>query len=111
MAIDTFIVFEEQSGMDKIFGETQDIFFNKDGKGGKGRGAFELKDWSFDVSNKTTIGSATGGAGGGKAEFAEFTISKPVDAASPSFFKNCVAGAHYKTVTLSCRKAGSKPDA
>jgi len=28
--------------------------------------AFELKDWSFSVDNKSTIGSATGGAGSGK---------------------------------------------
>jgi type VI protein secretion system component Hcp len=26
--------------------------------------------------------------------------------ARPSFFRNCVAGAHYKTVTLAMRKAG-----
>ena|SRR5947209_3752224 len=67
---------------------------------------FEIKDFSFGVENPTTIGSATGGAGAGKAKFNEFTIKKTVDSASPAFFKNCVTGAHYKTVTLTMRKAG-----
>jgi|GEM_PF-1376130 len=69
---------------------------------------FELKDFSFGVENPTTIGSATGGAGAGKAKFNEFTIKKTVDSASPLFFKNCVTGAHYKNVTLSMRKAGGE---
>ena len=71
-------------------------------------GAFELKDWSFGVENPTTIGSATGGARAGKVRFNEFTIKKTTDAASPLFFKNCCTGAHYKTVTLYCRKAGAE---
>jgi type VI protein secretion system component Hcp len=102
MAIDTFIYFipSKETGMKKPEGETQDDYF-------KTKKAFEIKDWSFDVSNKSTIGSATGGAGGGKAEFAEFSIQKMVDAASVVFFRNCVAGAHYDQVILACRKAGS----
>ena len=35
--------------------------------GGKGKPAFEIKDFSFGVENPTTIGSATGGAGQGSA--------------------------------------------
>jgi type VI secretion system secreted protein Hcp len=42
----------------------------------------------------------------GKAKVNDITITKVVDKASPSFFKNCVAGSHYKTVTLSIRRAG-----
>jgi type VI secretion system secreted protein Hcp len=104
MAVDTFIWFEEQAGMQKILGETKDEYFTT-------FNAFELKDWSFEVTNKSTIGSATGGAGSGKAEFAEFNITKNTDTASPSFFKNCVAGAHYKKVTLAMRKSGGDPNA
>jgi type VI secretion system Hcp family effector len=69
-------------------------------------GAFEIKDFSFGVENPTTIGSATGGAGSGKIKFNEFTIKKTSDTASPFFFKNCCAGAHYKTVYIDMRKAG-----
>jgi len=73
------------------------------------RPAFEIKDWSFDVTNKSSVGSATGGAGGGKAEFGEFTITKASDRASPAFFRNCVAGAHYKSAVLQIRHAGDPP--
>jgi hypothetical protein len=41
-----------------------------------GQGAFEIKDFSFGVENPTTIGSATSGAGAGKAKFNEFEITK-----------------------------------
>ena|ERR1043166_7004684 len=102
MAVDTFIYFTEQAGMLKVEGETKDEYFSK-------LKAFELKDWSFEVTNKSTIGSATGGAGSGKAEFAEFNITKTTDTASPNFFRNCVAGAHYKEVILAMRKAGGDP--
>ena len=68
--------------------------------------AFEIKDFSFGVENATTIGSATGGAGTGKIKFNEFTIKKTSNQSSPAFFKNCCAGAHYKTVTVSMRKIG-----
>jgi len=44
------------------------------------RKAFEISNWSFDIENPTTIGSATGGAGSGKAEFGEFTIKNPAQA-------------------------------
>jgi YD repeat-containing protein len=71
--------------------------------------AFEIKDWGFEVTNKSTIGSATSGAGSGKAKFNEFTITKTTDKASPAFFKNCVAGAHYKSVVIHMRKAGGDP--
>lgn len=75
------------------------------GKGGSNN-AFEIKDFSFGVENPTTIGSATGGAGGGKASFHEFTITKNIDSASPAFFKACCSGAHYKSVVIEMRKAG-----
>ena len=77
--------------MDKTTGESQTI---------------ELDDFNLGGETPGTLGSATGGAGGGKIKFNEFTIKKTTDSASPSFFRNCVAGAHYKTVTLSMRKAG-----
>src|SRR5262249_27608195 len=85
-------------------------FISVSGPKGTGKnGAFEIKDFSFGVENPTTIGSATGGAGAGKIKFNEFTIKKTSDKASPAFFRNCVAGAHYKTVTLEMRKAGGDP--
>jgi hypothetical protein len=39
--------------------------------------AFELPNWSFNVTNKTTIGSATGGASSGKPAPAPLTLINP----------------------------------
>lgn len=69
----------------------------------------ELQDFNLGGETPATIGSATGGAGAGKIKFNEFTIKKTTDAASPAFFRNCTAGAHYKKVTLAMRKAGGDP--
>jgi type VI protein secretion system component Hcp len=92
MAVDAFIWFEKSS----VGSEPE---------------AFEIKDFLFGVENPTTIGSATGGAGAGKIKFNEFTIKKTTDKGSPLFFKNCCAGAHYKTVTIAVRKPGRDPAA
>jgi type VI secretion system secreted protein Hcp len=89
-AIDAFIWFESQHGA--VSGHQQ--------AGQPAHQAFEIKDFSFGVENPTTIGSATGGAGAGKVRFNEFTITTKVDQASVAFFRNCVAGAHYKTVVI-----------
>jgi len=98
-AKDEFIWFESgDDGTGSVRGETSDTHWRP-------KSAFELKDFSFGVENPTTIGSATGGAGSGKAEFGEFTITKPTHA---YFFKNCVGGAHYKNVVLPTHQAGHR---
>lgn len=101
MAVDAFIYFLMNDTAKDVrpVGETQDDFFQK-------KGAFEIKEFSFDVENPATIGSATSGAGGGKAKFNEFTIKKPTDSASSLFFRNACAGMHYKNAIISVRKAG-----
>jgi type VI protein secretion system component Hcp len=106
MAVDAFIWFDEGStGMMKVVGETKDATYSKTSP----NAAFEINQWSFAIENPTSIGSQTSGAGGGKAKLNEFSIKKVVDSASPAFFKNCVAGAHYKKVILEMRKAGGDP--
>ena len=102
-AVDAFIWFDSEAPTEAIIGQSVDsVFLARNGWSA-------LKDFSFGVENPTTIGSATSGAGGGKAEFAEFTIQKTTDAASPAFFRNCCAGAHYKTVTIAMRKPPRDP--
>jgi type VI secretion system secreted protein Hcp len=70
--------------------------------------AFEIKDWSFSVENPTTIGSATSGAGSGKAKFNEFTIKKTTDSASPALFVDIGTGSHFNKVVLQKSKGGGE---
>jgi hypothetical protein len=72
MAVDAFIWFKNASVGSTPEGETTDDLFSREK-------AFEIKDFSFGVENPTTIGSATGGAGTGKARFNEFTIKRTID--------------------------------
>jgi type VI secretion system secreted protein Hcp len=58
------------------------------------------------IENPETIGSATAGAGTVKAKFHDFTIKKPVDAASPLLFEASAMGGHYNTVSLVLRRSG-----
>ena len=102
MAVDAFIYFVAINSNEQPRGETQDDFFSK-------KSAFEIKEFSFGIENPATIGSATMGAGGGKAKFNEFTIKKPTDSASTLFFKNCCAGVHYNNAIIAVRKAGGDP--
>lgn len=70
--------------------------------------AINVESFSWDATNPTTIGSATGGASTSKIKFNEFVIKKTVDKTSPKFFQTMAVGAHYKKATLSVRKAGAK---
>jgi type VI secretion system Hcp family effector len=110
MAVDAFIWFNDPGVGVAPEGETKDSVYKKGGSDGTAatNGAFEIKDFSFSIENPTTIGSGTQGAGSGKAKFNEFEITRQTDKSSPIFFKNCVAGVHYKTVTLALRKAGAE---
>jgi type VI protein secretion system component Hcp len=101
MAVDAFIFFTANKADQQVKGETIDDFFAK-------KKAFEIKEFSFDIENPATVGSATGGAGGGKTKFNEFTIKKTTDSASPLFFKNACAGAHYKNAVIAVRKSGAE---
>jgi type VI secretion system secreted protein Hcp len=85
-----------------------DTFLKVDGiTGQNGLAEFvEISSFSLGVSNSTTIGSATGGAGAGKAKFDDVHITKPVDASTPKLFQAVATGKHIPTVVLSLRKEG-----
>ena len=106
MAIDAFLQFTNAGAAIKIEGETQDSIFGKD----KNPPAFEIQQWSFGAANQSTIGSATMGAGAGKASFEPFKVTKNVDRATPYLFQTCCAGGHYPELTLWVRKTGSQQD-
>ena len=90
-----------------------DMFLKLDGVDGESVDAqhikwIEIESFSWGVSNPTTIGSATSGAGAGKAVPGDFVVVMPFSAASPQIFNKCVTGDHYQTAVLSMRKAGGE---
>jgi len=94
-AVDSFIWFEGAQG-----NSTDD----------RHKGWFEIKELSLGAEHPASIGSATSGAGSGKAKFGEFTIKRVTDSASPAFFRPAVSsGRHFKTVKIEMRKAGGDP--
>jgi type VI secretion system secreted protein Hcp len=71
------------------------------------KGEIEISSFSWGVSNSSSIGSATGGAGAGKTTFQSFTITKVLDKTSPLLLQAAAAGKHYKEAELIfSRKAG-----
>src|ERR671930_2695895 len=64
--------------------------------------------WSWGISNS---GSAQvgGGAGAGKANVQDVSITKYIDKSSPDLMLACCNGKHYDTATLVVRKAGTTP--
>ena len=101
-AADAFIKFESPTGAPEIKGDSRI----------KGMEAFTaVSSVSFGIENTLNIGSATGGAGAGKAKFNE--ISLDVDAGlSTQLFMVSALGGHYGKVTLNFTKVGSsKPGA
>jgi type VI secretion system secreted protein Hcp len=103
-AIDTFIYFNQSPANIAQFNAPEVKEGAKPSKPG-----FEIEDYSFEIENPATIGSATGGAGAGKIKFKEFVIKHMPDTTSPVLFQNLVVGNHYKTVTIEVRKAGGDP--
>jgi type VI secretion system secreted protein Hcp len=90
-AVDAFLQ------IDGIKGESQDD---------KHKGWIEISSFSWGVTNASSIGSATSGAGAGKASMQEIHITKNTDKASPLLMQACANGKHYAQVTLQMRKAG-----
>lgn len=78
---------------------------------GSGTPAFEIKDFSFDVENPTTVGSAGNGAGAGKINFNEFHITKAIEKASPFLFQEMISGSPTSkvVVTLQGQSATAVP--
>ena len=68
----------------------------------------EVLSWSWGVSQTGTTHRGSGG-GAGKANVSDLTITKYVDAASPTVMLACCNGKHFDEVVLTVRKAGEKP--
>jgi len=93
MAVDMFLKIE---GVD---GESKDKTHKKE---------IDVLAWSWGLSNS---GSAHvgGGAGMGKVNVQDLSLTKYVDSSSPALALACCNGTHYATATLVVRKAGGTP--
>ena len=73
---------------------------------GKTTDAIAIHSFAWEIENKTSIGSASGGAGAGKAQFNELTVTKNVDSTSPALLTRVGTGQHLAAMELVARKAG-----
>lgn len=64
------------------------------------KGWIRVSNLDWGVSNSTTIGSATGGAGAGKATGERLKLTIPTGLWSQSLMNNLVRGQHYPQVVI-----------
>jgi len=64
--------------------------------------------WSWGMSQSGTAHLGPG-AGAGKVNVQDISVTKFIDASSPWLMLACCNGKHYPEATLVCRKAGEKP--
>jgi len=90
-----------------------DIFLKLDGVAGKSKDKVRSKEidilsWSWGMANR---GSAHvgGGAGRGKVNVQDMSLSKYIDRSSPKLMLACCNGTHYKDALLTVRKVGGNP--
>jgi type VI secretion system secreted protein Hcp len=74
----------------------------------KHKDSIDVLAWSWGVSNS---GSAHvgGGAGAGKCNVQDLSLTKYIDKCSPPLLLACCNGKHYPEALLTVRKAGEKP--
>jgi type VI secretion system secreted protein Hcp len=89
------------SGNPQPEGETTDKTYSA-------KKAYEIYSFSWGASNPVTIGSASGGVGGGKVSISSFNIMKKTDKASAVLFLSCCSGQHVPNAHVVLRKAGGK---
>jgi type VI secretion system secreted protein Hcp len=93
MAVDMFLK------MDDVKGESRDQ---------KHAQEIDVLAWSWGMNQSATM-HVGGGGGSGKVHVHDLSLTKYVDKASPNLIMSCCNGKHYKTATLTIRKAGEKP--
>jgi type VI secretion system secreted protein Hcp len=99
-AEDYFLQIKTDPPAPPIRGESRDAAFPQ---------AIVLTSFSWGAENPTTLGSAGGGAGTGKATLKKLTVDKPIDAASPGLFQRVVTATHDPSMTLTIRRTGANP--
>lgn len=93
MAVDMFLKSEKLKGesMDKTYKDSIDVLA-----------------WSWGASNSSSA-HVGGGAGEGKVNVGDLSITKYVDKASAAIWKMCCTGDHIDEMQIIVRKAGGSP--
>ncbi len=71
-------------------------------------GEIDVLAWSWGISNSGTAHHGTG-AGAGKANVQDLSLTKWVDNSTPDLLKAAVKGTHFDEAILTVRKAGDTP--
>jgi type VI secretion system secreted protein Hcp len=66
-----------------------------------------ITGYSVASMHPVNQGSATGGAGAGKATFNDFSFTAPTSKVTPLLFQACAQGTRYNTAVVSVRKTGT----
>src|SRR5208283_1015037 len=93
MAVDMFLKLATVTGESKDKVHTNEI---------------DVLSWSWGMSNSGTA-HVGGGAGSGKVNVQDLTVTKYVDSSSPKLMLACCNGTHYANGLLTVRKAGGNP--
>jgi type VI secretion system secreted protein Hcp len=93
MAVDMFVKIGD------IKGESRDD---------KHKGEIDVLAWSWGMS-QTGSGHVGGGAGTGKVQVNDLSLTKYMDMATPDLMLACCNGKHYPEAKLTVRKAGENP--
>ena len=70
-----------------------------------------IKSFELGIENQSSVGSRSGGAGAGKAQFNALTIEKTVDSTTPMFMQRVAMGQPFSGMELVARKAGGAANA
>src|SRR5262245_34122244 len=73
------------------------------------KGWFEISGFDFDLKNPTKIGSASGGAGTGKPDFASLNVTLPNEAALADVMNLVATGILVKGVRIEGFTDGTTP--
>lgn len=90
-----------------------DMFLKLEGITGEAKdsvhaGEIDILAWSWGASNSGTSHMG-GGAGAGKVNVQDISVTKYVDLASAALLLHCCNGGHIAEATLTVRKAGTNP--
>jgi type VI secretion system secreted protein Hcp len=72
------------------------------------KGSCDVLAWSWGLSNSGTAHTG-GGAGAGKVNVQDVSITKWIDKSSPDLMLATCNGKHFPKAVLTVRKAGEKP--